>query len=381
MPFDPLRGERARVRRDRAPRPSPNAERQVRSRDETALASLKYRKGHLTDAELAILAKLRGPLTEGEQLVLARAARTLRRPEKRLKALDLMRRWGEPLTLDQERMLPWFAGLTWHRPLAAAPSLAAVDLARHLLCLVDVPEFLLEPFAHPDRYKVGVHWDLCRLLAAVGAGHGLGKLGEIDAFWTWVPDPVFTDFLETPAGVPVVEGLIRAFVCHWDGPEWLARQAFTWTRMVSMSWDLPPVLRVAQERCLDPLPPRETQEVALARLVVVRNQRRNFGTAPAFPLPGVVPPELAGWSCHPLRTPSDFEAEDLGNDGHTSWSFHDALRGRVSVWSLRREDRRITLWIDVQTLRFRYTRTTPREGDVADAQVVTVWARANGLCD
>ena len=269
---------RAHARRNRQPRPSPNANRTARPRDEQVLSALPYRRGHLTDQEFALFRQLRGPLSPGEHEQLAQVADTLRRPLKRLRALDLMRYWGLPLTRAQHRMLPWFAGLAWQQALPSDRSLDAVSLAHHLLGTQDVPAFLFEPFAHPERYSsTALHWDLCRLLAAVASGKGLVALRELENFWTWVPPDVFERFLETPVDIPVLEGLIQAFVTGWGGPDWLAKQALTWTSLYSITFDLPPVLRVAHGLCVQPLPPLEAEKSAKTRLATVPAISRLFG--------------------------------------------------------------------------------------------------------
>ena len=84
-----LHNERAHARRNRQSRLSSNAKTAPRTQDEQALSSLSYRKGHLTDEELTLFAELRGQLSPVEASELATVAQTLRRPFKRLRALDL----------------------------------------------------------------------------------------------------------------------------------------------------------------------------------------------------------------------------------------------------------------------------------------------------
>ncbi len=372
--------ERTHARRSRHARPNANANRPERSRDERVLASLPYRKGHLTDQELTLFAELRGDLSPMECEQLGRVAGTLRRPFKRLRALDLMRHWGLPLTRARHRMLPWFAGLTWHRPLPNNSAMQPVVLARHLLCSQDVPEFLMEPFAHPEPHaSASLQWELCRILATVGSGGGLVQLREINNFWTWVPPGVFERFVETPPGVPVLEGLIHAFVQSWGGPIWLAQQAYSWTSIRSLEYGLPPVLQVVHGLCQQSLSQEQVEQVGKTRLGAVPKYSRLFGESRKLPIPNSMPVELAEWHSYELRTPEDFEAEDARADRMVSYSFQEAQRGEVSFWSLRREDQCITVRVDVSRMRAWQIGTYRRPRDPEEGRVLGLWARANGL--
>lgn len=369
----------------RHPRPSANRQRPERSADSLALARLPYAKGHLTELELDIFAALRGGLSEVEVAALDQVARTLRRPTKRLRALDLMRYWGHPLSADQQRMMPWLAGLGWHRPLPQrGEPLPPSELARHLVCVVPVPDFLLEPFVHPSRgWFPDVQWSLCRLLGVLGRGEGLDALREIEPFWGWVPRPVFEDFLQTPPHLSVLEGLIAAFVRAWSGPDWLPAQAVQWTRMHSLRFGLPPVLRVVQEISRAPIPEEEAPPVARERLKQLDHRsaiRCLFGVVAASGIRGRMPAELAGWRGQELRWPESFEALDEATGGALSYGFHDALRGRVAFWTLRNEGRHpLILRVDLERGVVRGLGLSNGARDPEGADVAARWAQANGL--
>ncbi|MFT6821361.1 MAG: hypothetical protein ACJATT_005191 [Myxococcota bacterium] len=361
----------------RHPRPSHHAS---RPKDEQVLAALPYRKGHLTDQELVLFGELRGELSPEEKGEVARVAPTLRQPLKRLRALDLIRYWGTPLTNEQHRMLPWFAGLAWQRPLPRKTGLASVPLAHHLLCSHDVPAFLMEPFAHPCRYRSdALHWELCRLLATLGKGGGLTELRGLKNFWTWVPQDVFERFSGTPPDTPVMEGLIDAFVQSWEGPEWLAKQASTWMTLWSFSFDVPQVLRVVHGLCVEPLPEEQTRAVAESRLAALPRLSTNFGHTRKLPIPNVMPTGLEDWTSHELRTPDDFEAEELRNRTRVTYRFQEAQRGQLSYWSLQRGDQCITVKVNVSRMRAWQIAPYSRPEDPEEERVLSLWALANGM--
>ncbi len=375
-----LHNERAHARRNRQSRLSSNAKTAPRTQDEQALSSLSYRKGHLTDEELTLFAELRGQLSPVEASELATVAQTLRRPFKRLRALDLMRYWGVPLTNAQRRMLPWLAGLNWHRSLPDNPGLSHAALAAHLLCKQDFPAFLLEPFAYPEGYpSETLHWDLCRLLATVGSGGGLVELRQIEKFWSWVPSDVFERFLETPPDVPVLLGLIDAFVTSWGGPDWLAEQAYTWFAVRSLNYGLPPVLRVVHELCVQPLSPELARQAALTRFSELPRYSKLFGPVSKLEIPDVMPVELRDWQCCELLTPDDFEAEDKRSDRYLKFYFQDAQQGKSSFWTLHCEDQTIVVKVDVSHRRASLYSSHRRGPDCDEKRVVAVWAQANGL--
>lgn len=295
-----------------------------------------------------------------------------------------MRYWGTPLCDEHRVILPRLAGLTWQRPLPARPALPLPALARHLLCSQDVPAFLLEPFTHPERYSGSpLHWQLCRLLATVGSGGGLKKLGELNKFWTWVPPDVFARFLATPDHVPVIQGLIDAFVHLWGGPDWLAEQAYSWTPVVSLAWDLPSVLRVTSELCIRPLPQEDARRYAMKRLPELPRLSRLFGLTQPLEVPGAMPSELGDWTSHELRTPDDFEAEEARADSLLTYRFQDAQKGRISLWTLRRNEQVVVVQVDVPSMRAwqvrPYRRGPVTAPDAEEQRVVALWAEANGL--
>ncbi|MFT7580992.1 MAG: hypothetical protein ACI9MR_002666 [Myxococcota bacterium] len=378
----------------RQARPSPNSQRPEVHRDGDTLRALPYKRGHLTDEELTLFAQLRGPVTAQERAALKRVAETLRRPPKRLKALDLMRYWGVPLSPEQRVMLPWFAGLKWHRPLPGrdhATKLDAKALARHLLCIAPTPDFLFEPFAHPmsDRQPYD-QWPLCRVLGVVGGGGGLDQLRELDMFWTWVEPEVFQHFLATPDGVSVLRALIAAFVSAWSGPPWLSELAVHWQPIHALYSDLYPFLRVAYGLCRNPRPLEEADAAAHEELArIPRNGCRDcFGESKPLPIPNAIPVGLTGWHAHELRTPADFEDEDAATSRIATRYFRHAHRGEMSLWSLRREGRpRLTVRIEIGargTARMRASLLHGYEGRPSDddRDVMTRWAHANGIrCD
>ncbi|MFT7580637.1 MAG: hypothetical protein ACI9MR_002310 [Myxococcota bacterium] len=302
-----------------------------------------------------------------------------------------MRYWGVPLSPEQRVMLPWFAGLEWHRPLPVRDHTAPLDakaLARHLLCIAPTPDFLFEPFTQPMGDRQGYdQWPLCRVLGVVGGGGGLYALRELDMFWTWVEPEVFEHFLATSDGVPVVRALIAALVRNWSGPPWLSELAAFSRPIDGHYWDLYPLLRVAYSLCRHPRPREEADAAAqeeLARIPRNSGCRDCFGESKALSLPNVIPVELTGWHAHELRTPADFEAEDAGNSGIATRYFRQAHRGEMSLWSLRREGRlRLTVRIEIgrsmrASLLHRYE-DRPRDDD---RDVMTRWAHANGIrCD
>lgn len=368
---------RKRARRNRDPRPSANISRPERNRDHAVLAKLPYRKGWLTDRELELFAELRGELTPEEIGEIKQVDGTLRRPLKRLLALDLTRYWGAPLTKAQRQMLPWFAGLRWVRPLPTDRSLDPVAVARHLLCDQEVPAFLFEPFAHPELYDQGLGWDLVRILGMVTSGRGLEGLREMQNFWTRVPQPVFDRFLETPADVPILEGLTGAFVAEWGGPDWLAKQAYGWTTFRSIAYGLPPVLRVAYDLSVDPLPPEEARKAALERIAnFPRFLRGNFGRARRLSIPAVMPKALDGWRSKELHTPEDFDEEEARSSRYTTFYFQDAALGKTSLWSLSRKDQHLTVQVNVARNEASLFAT---DGSPEAKEVMALWADANGL--
>ena len=371
----------ASTRHSRAPRPHPNAEHSDPSGDERRLASLGYQKGHLTPEELALFGELRGLVSKEEVRELKAVSRTLRRPLKRLRALDLLRFWGAPLTQERRRMLPWLAGLQWHRELPQDRSMPTVSLARHLLEVHPAPSFLLEPFARPDL-ELGdrVIWELCRLYATVASGEGLAKLREIQPFWDHLTGPVFERFLESPPGTPVLEALVDAHVKHWGGPEWLASEALSWTQLRSLRFGLPPILRVVYELCVDPVPRAEARSVALARLEVLNERPPMFGETVALSIPNVLPPEIDGWEVCELRTPADFEAADavMGRSVHRY--FNRACRGELSIWWFHREERAMIAQVDPERMHMpRYFWSSDEERDGVGRKALRAWAEANGL--
>lgn len=359
---------RSRNRQSRRSKPV----RSQNSPDVARLGSLSYRKGHLTEHEIEIFAELRGELTRQEKTRLKQVSQTLRRPYKRLRALDMLRYWGQPLTRSQRRMLPWFAGLSWHRPLPDQ-ALSPTALARHLLCEHPTPTFLFEPFEHPERfYEEHLGWRLCRLLATVAQGRGLAGIRELDSFWNTVPPSVFARFLQTPDDVPVLRGLLVAFVAEWEGPPWLGEDACGWIPIKSMH-DMSRLIRMVDEFCDDPLPREQTFTTALQRLEPVPAHRLMYGESQPLGIADGMPPELEGWQSHELRTHTEFHAVGL------QYYFQSARLGEISVWLLRKQGGPVlALRINVSMRQVELLGS--RRGQDAEAQqVVALWAAAHDL--
>ena len=354
--------------RPRAPRPAPP--RTPRTADEAALRTLSYRRGHLTDAELDVFADLRGPLSTAEVEALKAVSTTLRRPYKRLRALDLIRYLGAPLTPGQAVRLPWFAGLTPDRPLPDT-LLPPVALARHLFAAEHVPAFLFEPFADPYRYRPSVAWDLVRVFGMVANGRGLDGLRELDPSWLYVHPAVFEGFLATPPGVPVVQALALAFLRAWRGDPALVDDILGWEPLKNWRYGVPRLLRVAHSLCRDPVPPEGRDRAIRERLAALPMFFQGFGEAWPLDIPG---DGFDGWRATECRTVEDFHAV-------SPWSsrpFAGAALGRSSLWVLRRGDAEVYVVVDVATGGVEPF-APPREPDPERSALLAGWARANGL--
>ena len=373
---------RDRVRHRRTARQPGAPQPTERTREERVLGQLPYRKGHLTEQELACFATLRGELTAEEQHELHRVAKTLRRVTKRLRALDLILRWGAPLSPQQRLVLPLLAGLAWTRPLPATPLKSVAELAQHLVFQVDAPRFLLHPFTHPEHYPRGtLAWEMARIAGVVGSGDGLTKLRELENFWTWVPERVFASFLHTPEGTPVGQGLVAAFVADWGGPDWVAdvvyRTALRPHR--GIRYGLPLILRTAQALCSRGVD-RDDAEAEAARLFSqLPDFTTLFGRVPPLGITSRFPDSLNDWRARELLTPEDFERGEGQTRRHLTLHFQDALEQRISLWELSGEGRTVFVQIDRDTRRAWHFDGVYREPDEQAERVIAPWAQASGL--
>ena len=138
----------------------------------------------------------------------------------------------------------------------------------------------------------------------VAAGEGLAKLVEIGrhGWWRCVPEAVVPRCLATLDGVPVLQGLLDAFVHAWGGPVEVGAQVYAATMRCHeaghRSWRWMSLWSVAPD-----------VEKVMRRLEAIPEYASCVGRAQVVDF-DAMPPARSGWTSQQRVTPEHFEAAD-----------------------------------------------------------------------